>query len=359
MKLAWKEIQFNFKKYILVEAILFLMIFMVLFLSGLANGLGRAVSAGIDLLPAQAFIISSDSEDIIPFSNFTDKAKEEIEDLNLTDLASLSIQRSAYSQDKGGDKSDITYFVIDPSQFTAPQVVEGQQIAKEGEIVLNSSFKEDGLAIGDTIYDASSEVALKIVGFSDGTYYGHSPIGYITPDSFSQIKQASIPNYEYSPQAYLSKDLLSQDLDDAMIVDKATIIENIPGYKEEQMTLQMIQWLLLVISAAILGVFFYILTLQRSQQFGVMKAIGMSMGELSLMQLCQVLLISLIGLGLGMAATFGMASVLPSSMPFYLENSRVFLIAGAFLVISLLASLASLGTVAKIDPAKIIGRSGD
>lgn len=40
MKLAWKEIKHSKSKYVLIESILILMIFMVVFLSGLANGLG-------------------------------------------------------------------------------------------------------------------------------------------------------------------------------------------------------------------------------------------------------------------------------------------------------------------------------
>lgn len=44
MKLALKELIFSLKKYALVELLVVVMIFMVIFLSGLANGLGRAVS---------------------------------------------------------------------------------------------------------------------------------------------------------------------------------------------------------------------------------------------------------------------------------------------------------------------------
>ena len=55
VKLARKELIHNWKKYLLVEIVIVLMMFMVLFLSGLVNGLGRAVSSGIDNIDARAF----------------------------------------------------------------------------------------------------------------------------------------------------------------------------------------------------------------------------------------------------------------------------------------------------------------
>lgn len=48
MKLALKELIFSLKKYALVELLVVAMIFMVIFLSGLANGLGRAVSSSLE-----------------------------------------------------------------------------------------------------------------------------------------------------------------------------------------------------------------------------------------------------------------------------------------------------------------------
>ena len=62
MKLAWKEIRHSKTKYILIESILILMIFMVVFLSGLANGLGDAISASINKSDAEYFVISTDAE---------------------------------------------------------------------------------------------------------------------------------------------------------------------------------------------------------------------------------------------------------------------------------------------------------
>jgi len=45
MKIAWNEIKYQPKKFILIELLITILMFMVVFLSGLTNGLGRSVSA--------------------------------------------------------------------------------------------------------------------------------------------------------------------------------------------------------------------------------------------------------------------------------------------------------------------------
>ncbi len=51
-------------------------------------------------------------------------------------------------------------------------------------------------------------------------------------------------------------------------------IASIQDLKKEQGTLTMIIAFLLVIAALLIGVFFYVITLQKTQQLGVLKAIG-------------------------------------------------------------------------------------
>ncbi len=74
------------------------------------------------------------------------------------------------------------------------------------------------------------------------------------------------------------------------VLDKATVVNNLPGYAAEQLTIKMILWVLVIISAAVLGVFFYVITIQKQKQFGVLKAIEMSMSEIARYIMSQVLI---------------------------------------------------------------------
>ncbi|EFR30965.1 ABC transporter permease [Eremococcus coleocola] len=359
MKLAWQEIRFNLKKYALVEFLLFMMIFMVVFLSGLTNGLGRWVSAGIENQTANQYLLSSDSEGVVTFSDLENQA--DLEKYDLDSGAGLTIQRSGVTFNDVADKQDITYFVVDPDKFLAPQTIEGQDLSQDAKgIVLNESFKADGLKVGDTLKDSSSDLELKVIGFAKDAYYGHSPVGFISPEIFTQIRQSKQKDYTYSPQTYAFEDKIeAEESQDLVLMGKADLIEKIPGYSAEQSTLNMILWVLLGASAAILGVFFYIMTIQKTRQFGVLKAIGMTMAEISRIQLWQVFLLALIGVVLGAGLAIGLGQLLPVTMPFHLNYLQVALECLAFIAITLLTSLASIRRISQIDPASIIGGSED
>lgn len=361
MKVAWSELRYQPKKYILIELLIILMIFMVIFLTGLTNGLGRAVSAQIDNYGNKTYLISEDAEGIITFSNLTKNASSQIHKLDLKNKAELTIQRSGVQVENKGQTKDLTYFAIEKSDLLNPKIVEGEALsAKVGEIVLDSSFKED-VSIGSLIQDKASKMPLKVVGFTDDAMYGHSAVGFINPKTFEKMKKANNPQYQWQAQAIVTSDVIkAKDLPKGVkAYQKDDIITKIPGYQAEHLTLTMITWVLLIASSAILGVFFYILTLQKLKQFGVLKAIGMSMTAITGIQLSQITLLSLFGLVVGLGITSLLASFLPASMPFHLQTSHVLLVSLSFLVISISCGALSLFKVRQVDPVEVIGGNGE
>lgn len=121
------------------------------------------------------------------------------------------------------------------------------------------------------------------------------------------------------------------------------------------MTITMVEWLLVVITAFIIGIFFFIINLQKEKEFGVLKAIGTRMSRLVRFILSQVCIISVGGALIAGVLVLLMSQALPATMPFFLVPSQVILVLAAFILISILGSLATVIRVAKIDPAKIIG----
>ena len=360
MKLAWKELVYGKKKYILIEILIVLLMFMVLFLSGLAEGLERAVISGIENMDADYFLLSDSAEDLITVSNLDMDVYEQLAVQTNAELAVLDIQRMYLSKQDDAEKLNITYFAIEAESFLEPVVTEGVQFADtdaENPILLDDDFALEGLEIGDTVMDSSTELTFTVIGFVEDQMYGHTSIGFITTDTYTELRTLLNPVYEKSYHAIVLRggDVYNIDLDGTELVAKADIIENIPSYTAEHMTITMIVWVLVVVSATIIGVFYYILTLQKRKQFGIMKAIGMGMGRLAGIVASQVCIIAVCGAVIANLLTFAMAAAIPEAMPFYLEGGNACLVTVAFILISIVSSLISILNISHVDPMKVIG----
>jgi len=359
MKYAWKEILYGRKKYILIELLLILLMFMVLFLSGLASGLGRAVSSAIDTMNADSFIVDDSAEQLITVSSVGTQVLDELRSAG-ANAAPLDIQRMYIIKDGDDEKLNMTYFAIEAGSFIEPETIEGTGLAAssaDDPILLDDDYKLEGISLGDTLRDSSTDIEFTVAGFVDDRMYGHTSVGYITTDGYTRLRKALNPMYVQSYHAIAVRG--SSDYDFAgnglELVSKHEIIENIPSYSAEHLTITMIVWVLVIISAVIIGIFNYILTLQKQKQFGVMKAVGMRNGELAGMVISEVLIISVFAAAASLVLTFAMAAAIPEKMPFYLEAPDAVAVTAAFVAISVLSSMLSVVNISRIDPVKAIG----
>ena len=364
MKIAWNEIKYQPKKFILIEVLIVIMMFMVIFLSGLSNGLGRIITAQIENFGEVHYILSKDSQGVIPFSNLTNQNVTEIEALKLEDSFGLVIQRSSLSKEDEDNNQDVTFFAIDQLNLVSSKVeTMDYSLEKLGnqEVVLDESYKEKGIAVGDTIQDKTSKENLTVVAFAKNAKYGHSSIAFVTTETYEAMRKKIDPNYTWKPQTIVTNQTInSEDLSSQLVVyNSKELIKKIPGYTATNLTLTMITWVLLVASSAVLGVFFYILTLQKLQQFGVLKAIGMSMKQITMIQLSQISILSIIGVSIGLGCALGLVFVLPSSMPFYMTLQGNVTIAFSFIMISILCGILSILKIKQVDPIEVIGGKGE
>lgn len=363
MKIAWNEIKYQPKKFILIEVLIVIMMFMVIFLSGLTNGLGRIIMAQIDTFGDVQYILSKDSEGVIPYSTLTSSELTEIEDLHLEEQTGLVIQRSTLMKEDEEGSQDVTFFAMDTYKNLTIKAEDGYVASdlSDNEVILDESYKAKGIHVGDTIKDKTSDILLKVVAFAQDAKYGHSSVAFISSKTLEEMRQKKNPNYAWQPQVIITSQAVTDDAlsEQLMVSNKQQIINKIPGYTATNMILKTMTWVLLIASAAILGVFFYILALQKLKQFGVLKAIGMSMGEITRIQLSQVGILSIIGIGIGLGLALALTPFLPVSMPFYMKAEDNAVISVSFIVISIICGALSLLKIKKVDPIEVIGGNGE
>lgn len=141
---------------------------------------------------------------------------------------------------------------------------------------------------------------------------------------------------------------------DLEVVGINKFIEDLPGYKPQNLTMNFMITFLFIISATVIGVFLYVITLQKKNLFGVLKAQGFTNGYLMKMVLSQTFILALIGTLIGLVLTILTGFVLPEAVPVEFNIVTLIVFGVVLILTSLIGSLFSVLSIRKIDPLKEI-----
>lgn len=352
MFLALRELKFNLLRSALLGGIAALLAFMVFMLLGLTRGLSEDSAAWMLNNPAATFVTTKDAA-----GNFTRSfiAPDDVTALQKANAGATPFAQSFVSFGVNGvDSTQLGAVMlgIQPDAFLAPKLLEGAGLSAGGAVV-DASLKEDGVALGDTVVLKPSGEKLKVVGFTQGARLNHQPIMFVRLSDWHNLNPRAHGTVSGIALEAQSVQSLPADL---MTQTRTEALQNLQGYKEEQGSLMMIQVFLVVVSALVMAVFFYVMTLQKTAQFGLLKAIGASMRTLTGSLLAQVIVLTVGAVALAAAAVYGTTQVLPAGLPFALSWSAVAGAGALLLAVSLLGSLFSLRTIAKADPLQALGQ---
>lgn len=364
MGLAIKKLVHERRRYLLIGGIVLLLMFMVLFLSGLVNGLGRAVSSAVETSGATHYALSDTSEDLLTVSSLDESTYDKIASQTAAEVAPLDVTRMYLKVSGGDDEVGVAYFGIEPGSFEEPSTYEGTDLSHassdvENPVVLDEQLAEKGIAVGDTVRDSTTGVEFTVVGFARDAMYSHVPVAYMSTDTYEKVMSELQPGRAKAYNAVAIKGTDDQvsgiDVDGIEVAGTASVVKAIPGYQAEQTTITMVEWVLVVITAAVIAIFFYIITIQKEREYGVMKALGVGTRRIAAHICLQVLVVSVLGAAIAAALVAWMSGMLPASMPFYLQAGPAAVVMAAFVAISLLGGLASVARVARVDPVRAIG----
>lgn len=132
-------------------------------------------------------------------------------------------------------------------------------------------------------------------------------------------------------------------------------IQTLPGYTAQVLTFSIMIIFLILIVAFVLGIFVYVLTIQKTSMFGVMKAQGISNLYIGSSVIYQTLALVGIGIIIGLILTSLTGFFLANIVPFAINILFYLIITIGFFLFALLGALFSVKVVLKIDPLKAIG----
>lgn len=371
MFLALKELKHGKFRFIMIGTIIVLIAWLVFILSGLANGLSLQSSATLRNMEADYMTFEEGARSSMNRSLLSEDLVGELEKQEnvsaATPIGNSMATILKTDADNNSQKIDIAILGIQPGSFLEPNVIEGNSLSEGNslEVIVDSSLKDDGFEIGDILEIEGSLEEMQIVGFVQNESHSHSPAVFTTLEKWRAIRFAA-PGSDNGIENPVNGIMLQgEDIDSEQLnnilpntetVTKSEVIQALPGYSEQTLTFTMMLAFLLVISAFVLAIFFYVLTLQKTNQFGVLKAMGASNSFLGKAIVSQVFLLSLTSIVIGVILTYGTTLILPSGMPFSSSVRLVATYSIFMLFISIFSSLLSVRKIIKIDPLQAIGR---
>ncbi|MCT6690582.1 ABC transporter permease [Staphylococcus aureus] len=349
MFLAWNEIRRNKLKFGLIIGVLTMISYLLFLLSGLANGLINMNKEGIDKWQADAIVLNKDANQTVQQSVFNKK------DIENKYKKQATLKQTGEIVSNGHQKDNILVFGVEKSSFLVPSLIEGHKATKDNEVLADETLENKGFKIGDTLSLSQSDEKLHIVGFTESAKYNASPVIFTNDATIAKINPRLTGdkiNAVVVRDSNWKDKKLNQELEAVSIND---FIENLPGYKPQNLTLNFMISFLFVISATVIGIFLYVMTLQKTSLFGILKAQGFTNGYLANVVISQTLILALFGTAFGLMLTGVTGAFLPDAVPVKFDVLTLLVFAIVLMIVSVLGSLFSILIIRKIDPLKAIG----
>lgn len=407
MFLALKEMKKDKGRFVLIIGIVALISYLVFFLTGLAYGLAKDNTTAVESWNAQKIILNKGTN-----SNILSSMMEAtvLEDFQGEEFSPINLGRSvAYKNGSETDTNTIDLVLVGMNQDSPsyPEVIEGEKPSNKDEVLASISLKEeDGVEVGDTLVLSMNDREFVVSGFTDEVKFNVSSVVYTdlyeasaSMLTYRQQQKEEAENQETSEaetsgeqnqeaeqptegeQAQASQNqgeqvdatssatqevpqrisgVLAYTDDNLDLGDKYDVINikdfitELPGYLAQVLTFGLMIGFLILISTIVLGVFIYIITMQKKQTFGIMKIQGISNGYIAKSVIIQTFLVSFIGTIIGFVLTIISDYALPSTVPFRFNGVFFLFIGILLLVISLLGAIFSVRGVTKVDPLEVL-----
>lgn len=358
MFLAINELMKEKGRFALIIFVIVLMSYLTFFLTSLAYGLATSYTQGIEKWGADGIVLNKDANGTVERSLLTEADYKEMADNN-TDLALLGVSGAVLSQE---GSEDVSLFGVEFDDFIAPNITEGRAPSDSEEVVVSDSLKDIGVEIGAMLSFKGSDRELEVVGFTDNATFQTAPIVYVEMSEWRTLAadlagmtgmkepttvSALITRNAADPSKYNTDSTEWQSIRDFSF--------GLPGYQAQVLTFGLMIGFLIAIASFVLAVFMYILTLQKKNVFGVLKAEGVSNSYISRSVMLQIVLLCVAGLTVGLTLTIISGLALGSVVPFLINPLFFAGIVLLFIICGAIGGVASVRAVTKIDPVEAIG----
>ncbi len=344
--IAIRDLQFRLRRFVISVVAVALVLALTVVLAGVASSLDVEVNHTLDQLGVDHWVVNSEASGPFFGSVPMDQA-------TVAQVKSLPGVQEAepqvfypYTLDSPSGPKSITLFGVAPGALGAPKPDHGRPLQSPGEAVTQSIY---GMKIGSTVRIGGK--SFTVVGTYDtSTMLGGIPNVFLSTSDLQSIAFKGAPVIT----AVAITGTPTGGLNGFKTVSRADARNDLirPLHSVKQ-TISLLSVLLWIVTGCIIGSVIYLSALERTRDFAVFKAIGVSNSWVLAGLVLQAVLLSALASGAALIIARLLAPAM--SVPVVFPTGVVLLVPVTAVAVSIVGSLAGVRRAVRVDPALAFG----
>ena len=362
MRIAVRELLRRPGRFAIAGSALTLLVVLLLLLGGLLDGLYLGSTGLYRQQESELITYSADSRDAILRSRIDETLRSDIDRVGGVEASyGIGVALVGFRVDGGDEMGDATVIGYEGAISGVPEP------PAPGEAYADRRLAGEGVDVGETLELGPERIPVTVVDWVDDIAYLLQGGLLVEPGTWQEVLASTRPDAALPEGTYqiLAVSADGQPGDVAASIDDATggatstltvddAIAALPGVTEQTTTFNQIITVTFVVAGLVVALFFAFVTIERTAQYGVLKAIGSSSAQIFAGLVLQAVVVTAGAFVLGGLVTVGLAQLVPPGIPLVLEPSRAVFVAVGMLVTAVVGGSVTLRRVIRIDPASAI-----
>lgn len=380
MFLALTEMRRAKLRFALLMGAVGLLAFLILFQQALTGGLVTQFIGALRNQTGAVIVLSADARENLAASNLSPdqvRAVQAVEGVAASAAVgegtfTVSNEVSRAEAQRRDQLVDATIIGYPLGGLGAPAtMVEGRLPTADGEAVASELNAPDGFDIGDVVRVEPDGVEITVVGLARDVNFSVTPTLFTSYATWEQAKRTLNPDAPtvqpsavvVDPVAGVSAAALAERISGAVPrtdpLTRAQAEARSPGVAEVRSSFSLIIGLLWFVVLLTTGLFFLILTVQKTGPLTVLRAMGASGGKLISALIIQVVLVMIGGVIVGVVLFVGAAQAAGTGLDLRVEPLPVLRTSVLLVVLALVGTASgALRRIRRIDPAAAVAVQG-
>lgn len=354
MFLALREIKHAKLRYALITVMIMMISYLVFILMGMMLGLANENKAAINSWGTRTVFLNKNANGNLGSSVLTPKQlPAKLNDHEaLVGQAPVVITKAGKHQKM---KENAQVIGLDRQQFIAKgkiRLTAGHQAKNDHQLVVDEGLRAKGYRLGDQVRLNSGQEEYRIVGFARDAKLNVAPVIYTNLATWQRLKGGN--GQVVASGVVTDRPESARRFNQLSRYSVRDFIQKLPGYTAQNNTFTFMIAFLMLISLVIITVFLYILTMQKMNNYAVLRAQGILAKHLIGATLSQAVVLMLAGVIGGVVFTWVTQLVLPTTVPILMNWPLVGGVGLILIVLGMLGALLPVRMILKIDPVKAL-----